>query len=96
MSVKLEHANLCVRDIEAMIHFLQTALPEFRVQGEGISNDWTRWVHVGTDDTTLLGSIEGGSCETLDAISGAAGREPSRIRDRRRRGAEQPNEVSRI
>jgi len=53
MSVKLEHANLCVRDIEAMIHFLQTALPEFRVQGEGISNDWTRWVHVGTDDTYI-------------------------------------------
>ena len=53
MAVRLEHANLCVRDTEAMIHFLQTAFPEFRVRGEGISNDGTRWVHVGTDETYI-------------------------------------------
>lgn len=51
--VRLEHANLCVRDIESMIRFLQTAFPEFRVRGEGISNDGTRWVHVGTDETYI-------------------------------------------
>lgn len=51
MTVRLEHANLCVRDMEAMIRFLQTAFPEFRVRGEGMSNDCTRWAHVGTDET---------------------------------------------
>jgi hypothetical protein len=30
MAVRLEHANLNVRDTEGMIRFLQTALPEFR------------------------------------------------------------------
>jgi catechol 2,3-dioxygenase-like lactoylglutathione lyase family enzyme len=53
MTVRLEHANLCVRDIEGMIRFLQTAFPEFRVRGEGISNDGTRWVHIGTHETYI-------------------------------------------
>jgi catechol 2,3-dioxygenase-like lactoylglutathione lyase family enzyme len=53
MTVRLEHANLCVRDIEGMIRFLQTAFPEFRVRGEGTSNDGTRWVHIGTDETYI-------------------------------------------
>jgi hypothetical protein len=53
MTVRLEHANLCVGDIEGMIHFLQTAFPEFRVRGEGISNDGTRWVHIGTHETYI-------------------------------------------
>ena len=53
MAVRLEHANLCVRDIEGMIRFLQTAFPEFRVRGEGISNDGTRWVHIGTHETYI-------------------------------------------
>jgi hypothetical protein len=54
MTVRLEHANLCVRDIEDMIRFLQTAFPEFRVRGEGVSNDGTRWVHIGTDEARHL------------------------------------------
>src|SRR5213594_4045914 len=53
MAVRLEHANLCVRDIEEMIRFLQTAFPEFRVRGEGTSKDGTRWVHMGTDETYI-------------------------------------------
>jgi len=53
MAVRLEHANLCVRGIEEMIRFLQTAFPEFRVRGEGISKDGTRWVHMGTDETYI-------------------------------------------
>ncbi len=32
MAVRLEHANLTVRDIEGMIRFLQAALPEFKVR----------------------------------------------------------------
>jgi hypothetical protein len=53
MTVRLEHANLCVRDIEGMIRFLKTAFPEFRVRGEGISNDGARWVHIGTHETYI-------------------------------------------
>jgi catechol 2,3-dioxygenase-like lactoylglutathione lyase family enzyme len=51
MAVRLEHANLTVRDIEATIRFLQTAFPEFKVRGEGKSADGSRWVHIGTDQT---------------------------------------------
>ncbi len=53
MAVRLEHANLTVRDIEGMIRFLQTAFPEFRVRGEGRSNDGSRWVHIGTHETYI-------------------------------------------
>ena len=53
MLVRLEHANICVRDIEAMTRFLQTAFPDFRLRGEGLSQDGTRWVHVGTDETYI-------------------------------------------
>ena len=47
MVCRLEHANICVRDIEPMIRFLKTAFPEFQVRGEGTSRDGTRWVHSG-------------------------------------------------
>ena len=53
MTIRLEHANVCVRNIEPMIVFLKTAFPEFRVRGEGTSADGTRWVHLGTDDTYI-------------------------------------------
>jgi catechol 2,3-dioxygenase-like lactoylglutathione lyase family enzyme len=53
MAARLEHANICVRDIDAMIRFLQTAFPEFYVRGEGTSADGTRWVHIGTDLTYI-------------------------------------------
>ena len=51
MSVRLEHANLCVRDVAEMTRFLCTAFPEFRVRHEGPDLFGGRWVHVGTDDT---------------------------------------------
>jgi len=53
MEFRLEHANICVRDIEPMMRFLQTAFPEFRMRGEGKSRDGTRWVHIGTNDTYI-------------------------------------------
>ena len=53
MAVRLEHANLTVRDMEGMIRFLQMAFPEFQVRGEGTSNDGSRWVHVGTPETYI-------------------------------------------
>ncbi len=51
MTVRLEHANLVVRDVDGMIRFLQTAFPDFRIRGEGRSSQGTRWVHVGNDET---------------------------------------------
>ncbi len=50
--IRLEHANLLVRDVDEMIRFLRTAFPDFRIRGEGTMLD-TRWVHVGTDDVYL-------------------------------------------
>lgn len=53
MVLRFEHANLTVRDIEGMIRFLRTAFPEFQVRGEGINQDGSRWVHVGTLETYI-------------------------------------------
>lgn len=52
-SVRLEHANLVVRDIEAAIRFLKTAFPDFRVRCEGKGWTGARWVHIGTDETYI-------------------------------------------
>jgi hypothetical protein len=43
MATRLEHANISVRDIDGMIRFLQTAFPEFRVRGEGITREGAGW-----------------------------------------------------
>ena len=53
MSVRLEHANLLVRDIGEMIRFLQTAFPDFGIRREGTTWNATRWVHIGNDQTYL-------------------------------------------
>jgi catechol 2,3-dioxygenase-like lactoylglutathione lyase family enzyme len=53
MTVRLEHANLCVRDVDAMIRFLQTAFPEFRVRRDQSDDDGQRWIHIGTHQTYL-------------------------------------------
>jgi catechol 2,3-dioxygenase-like lactoylglutathione lyase family enzyme len=53
MTVRLDHANLSVRDLEGTIRFLRTALPELRIRGEGRAWGGGRWVHLGTDDAYL-------------------------------------------
>ena len=53
MTVRLEHANLVVRDIDATIRFLQTAFPEFKIRFDGLDPDGSRWVHIGTDETYI-------------------------------------------
>lgn len=53
MSTRLEHANLCVHDIDALVRFLQTAFPEFRVRRDATDDDGTRWAHIGTDENYL-------------------------------------------
>ena len=71
MSVRLEHANLIVRDIEATIDFLQTAFPEFRVRADQVDPDGTRWVHVGTDETYV--AMNAASVEPADRWAPYAG-----------------------
>ena len=53
MTPRLEHANLVVRDLDATLAFLQTALPEFRLRFDGTGADGRRWVHLGTDEAYL-------------------------------------------
>ena len=53
MSVRLEHANLVVRDVEGMLAFVRTAFPEFRIRSQGKTPQGARWLHVGTDTTYL-------------------------------------------
>ncbi len=53
MTVRLEHANLIVRDIDATIRFLQTAFPGFRIRFDGADSRGIRWVHIGTAETYI-------------------------------------------
>jgi catechol 2,3-dioxygenase-like lactoylglutathione lyase family enzyme len=53
MTLRLEHANLLVRDVDGMIRFLQTAFPDFEIRSEGKNYSGMRWVHIGTADTYL-------------------------------------------
>ena len=53
MTVRLEHANLSVHDIDAIIRFLQAAFPEFRIRRDMTEPDGLRWVHLGTEDTYI-------------------------------------------
>ena len=52
MEIRLEHANMVVRDFEAAVRFLNAAFPEFRVRREGL-NEGRRWMHIGTDNTYI-------------------------------------------
>jgi catechol 2,3-dioxygenase-like lactoylglutathione lyase family enzyme len=53
MSVRLEHVNLCVRDIDAALRFLRTAFPDFRIRADRTGADGSRWVHFGTHDNYI-------------------------------------------
>ena len=72
MPVRLDHANLCVRDVDAAIHFLRTAFPEFRIRGEGLTWQGARWVHVGTDRVYL--ALQQATGEPAEAFVPYAGR----------------------
>jgi catechol 2,3-dioxygenase-like lactoylglutathione lyase family enzyme len=65
MMKRLEHANLCVHDIDAVIRFLMTAFPDFQVRKDTTEADGSRWVHVG-------------NAETYIALSRANAQEPKR------------------
>jgi catechol-2,3-dioxygenase len=53
MTERLEHANLCVHDIDAVVRFLKTAFPDFQIRRDTTDADGSRWVHVGTNDTYI-------------------------------------------
>mgnify|MGYP001593030370 FL=1 len=53
MLVRLEHANLCVHDIDGVVRFLLTAFPEFQIRHDGTEANGSRWVHVGLDETYI-------------------------------------------
>lgn len=54
MASYLEHVNITTTDVDATIRFLQTAMPEWQVRGEGPgSNNCRRWVHLGTETTYI-------------------------------------------
>ena len=52
MSIRLEHANMHVRDINTIARFLKTAFPDFRIRQEN-NVSGPRWMHIGTDDTYI-------------------------------------------
>ncbi len=50
---RFEHINLVVKNIDATLAFLQTALPRWHVRGRGNSQWYGRkrsWLHFGDDD----------------------------------------------
>jgi catechol-2,3-dioxygenase len=74
MKIELEHANLCVRDVEAMTQFLQTAFPEFKVRGGGVGKQGAKWLHFGTDTTYIaLSEATQETEKTWKPYSGAPG-----------------------
>lgn len=64
MTVRLEHANLTVRDIDATIRFLRTAFPEFHIRFDGRDPDETR------RSQTVIHSASGSTSTTPTATIG--------------------------
>ena len=48
----LEHNNITVNNLDEAIRFIQTAMPEFKIRGEG-ADEKRRWVHIGTDQSYI-------------------------------------------
>lgn len=59
MTVRLEHANITVRDVDRTIAFLCTAFPSFRVRHAARKANGARWAHVG--DEAVYVSLEEGT-----------------------------------
>ena len=60
--IRLEHANLVVKDIPATLDFIQTAFPDWKIRGQG-EMTWhgkpRHWLHVGDDDCYLTLNDDG-------------------------------------
>lgn len=73
MTLKIEHANVTVRNVDTIAAFLKAAFPEFRVRREGVNGN-RRWMHIGTDDTYLaLNEASAESAERWVPYSGKPG-----------------------
>ena len=46
----LEHNNITVNNLDEAVKFIQTAMPEFEIRGEGADNQ-RRWAHIGTNQS---------------------------------------------
>jgi len=74
MTARLEHANLCVRDIDVMIRFLRTAFPDFRIRADRTGADGSRWVHFGTNESYLaLSQADAAPARPWEPYSGLPG-----------------------
>jgi catechol 2,3-dioxygenase-like lactoylglutathione lyase family enzyme len=74
MTLRLEHANLVVRDIDATLRFLQTAMPEFELRHGSRNEAGQRWVHVGTPSCYIaLSSATVPSAERWKPYAGRPG-----------------------
>ncbi len=71
MTIRIEHANITVRDIDATARFLQTAFPTFEVRRESKSDN-SRWMHIGTQDTYI--ALNQASAELAEAWAPYNGR----------------------
>ena len=60
----LEHNNITVNNLDEAIRFIQTAMPEFQVRGEGADNQ-RRWAHIGTDQSYIA------LTETMSEVAGS-------------------------
>ena len=73
MTIRIEHANMIVRDIDATADFLRAAFPEFAVRREG-SGSAGRWMHIGTADTYIaLGEASSEPAEAWVPYNGRPG-----------------------
>lgn len=64
MKVRLEHANLIVRDVDETIRFLTAAFPDFEIRRQGTGWRGEPWAHVGTDETYI--ALNGSSDESAE------------------------------
>lgn len=74
MKYRLEHANVCVHDVDGVIRFLQTAFPDFAIRRDSVSESGRRWVHIGTDETYVaLNQADADSPSSGPPYAGKAG-----------------------
>ena len=52
MTIRMEHANINVRNVDDSVRFLKAAFPEFEIRREGL-NEGRRWMHIGIEDTYI-------------------------------------------
>jgi catechol 2,3-dioxygenase-like lactoylglutathione lyase family enzyme len=53
MEPRIEHANLAVENLDGMVRFIRTALPNFGIRAKGKTEDGATWIHIGTDSTYI-------------------------------------------